>query len=165
MPDNTLAYTTIFPSWSYADVRCRHNSAGHKYVLAYPWGAPRLRAAALSSLPACAPSPLPARNLHPLCSPTAARSRTNAVTLGPLCAAGDFRRFPSGRVAAGRTHPRFSLRRAPSLSSPAGFVLPAVALAPPRFQPSRAVRLISDGRTSRVVALKARAEPCGTLAE
>lgn len=40
----------------YAPSRGIRQPAG-KYVLVYPWGAPRLRAAALSSLPACAPFP------------------------------------------------------------------------------------------------------------
>ena len=62
------------------------------------WGAPRLRAAALSSLPACAPSPLAGRNLLPAFHAPAARPRPNALTL-----------------------------------IPPGFVLPLVALAPPRF--------------------------------
>ena len=62
------------------------------------WGAPRLRAAALSSLPACAPSPLAGRNLLPKFHAPAARPRPYALTL-----------------------------------IPPGFVLPLVALAPPRF--------------------------------
>lgn len=62
------------------------------------WGAPRLRAAALSSLPACAPSPLAGRNLLPTFHAPAARPRPYALTL-----------------------------------IPPGFVLPLVALAPPRF--------------------------------
>lgn len=62
------------------------------------WGAPRLRAAALSSLPACAPSPLAGRNLLPTFLAPAARPRPYALTL-----------------------------------IPPGFVLPLVALAPPRF--------------------------------
>ena len=67
------------------------------------WGAPRLRAAALSSLPACAPSPLAGRNLPLSFNATAARPRPNALTL-----------------------------------IPPGFVLPIVALAPPRFSSARA---------------------------
>ena len=67
------------------------------------WGAPRLRAAALSSLPACAPSPLAGRNLPPLFHAPAARPRPIALTLNPP-----------------------------------GFVLPLVALAPPRFSSARA---------------------------
>lgn len=67
------------------------------------WGAPRLRAAALSSLPACAPSPLAGRNLPHLFHAPAARPRPNALTL-----------------------------------IPPGFVLPLVALAPPRFSTARA---------------------------
>lgn len=67
------------------------------------WGAPRLRAAALSSLPACAPSPLAGRNLLPTFRTPAARPRPYALTL-----------FPPG------------------------FVLPLVALAPPRFSSARA---------------------------
>ena len=67
------------------------------------WGAPRLRAAALSSLPACAPSPLAGRNLPPSFHAPAARPRPCALTL-----------------------------------SPPGFVLPLVALAPPRFSSERA---------------------------
>lgn len=47
------------------------------------WGAPRLWAAALSSLPACAPSPLPARNHLPICFATAAHPRPCALTLNP----------------------------------------------------------------------------------
>ena len=67
------------------------------------WGAPRLRASALSSLPACAPSPLAGRNLLPSFHAPAARPRPNALTL-----------------------------------IPPGFVLPLVALAPPRFSTARA---------------------------
>lgn len=67
------------------------------------WGAPRLRAAALSSLPACAPFPLAGRNLPLSFNATAARPRPNALTL-----------------------------------IPPGFVLPIVALAPPRFSSARA---------------------------
>ena len=67
------------------------------------WGAPRLRAAALSSLPACAPSPLAGRNLLPTFHAPAARPRPYALTL-----------------------------------IPPGFVLPLVALAPPRFSSARA---------------------------
>lgn len=67
------------------------------------WGAPRLRAAALSFLPACAPSPLAGRNLLPTFRTPAARPRPIALTL-----------------------------------IPPGFVLPLVALAPPRFSSARA---------------------------
>ena len=49
-------------------------------------------------------SPSGAQSPSP-CSPSAALPRPNALTLDPLCAAGDFRRFPSGRVAASRTQP------------------------------------------------------------
>lgn len=70
------------------------------------WGAPRLRASALSSRPACAPSPLAGRNLPLLFNAPAARPRPNALTL-----------------------------------IPPGFVLPLVALAPPRFSTARATLL------------------------
>lgn len=78
------------------------------------WGAPRLRAAALSSLPACAPSPLAGRNLPLSFHATAARPRPNALTL-----------------------------------IPPGFVLPVVALAPPRFS------------TARASLIQALSLPCG----
>ena len=68
--------------------RLRSALARFKYVLAYPWGAPRCVAAALSYLPACAPSPLAARNLQPLCSPAAALPRPSDC------------RYPSGRGSA-----------------------------------------------------------------
>lgn len=60
----------------------------------------RLWAAALSSLPACAPSPLPAHNLPRISYATAAHPRTNALTLSPLRLTRDCRRFLSGRAAA-----------------------------------------------------------------
>ena len=67
------------------------------------WGAPRLWAVALSSLPACAPSPLAGRNLLLSFHAPSAHARPNALTLNPP-----------------------------------GFVLPVVALAPPRFPTARA---------------------------
>lgn len=94
------------------------------------WGAPRLRAAALSSLPACAPSPLAGRNLPLLFHAPAARPRPNALTL-----------------------------------IPPGFVLPLVALAPPRFPicagfPPPSLSLPCGARYARPYA-NACPLPCG----
>lgn len=94
------------------------------------WGAPRLRAAALSSLPACAPSPLAGRNLLPSFHAPAARPRPYALTL-----------------------------------IPPGFVLPLVALAPPRFPicagyPHPSLSLPCGARYARPYA-NACPLPCG----
>ena len=94
------------------------------------WGAPRLRAAALSSLPACAPSPLAGRNLLPTFHVPAARPRPYALTL-----------------------------------IPPGFVLPLVALAPPRFPicagfPHPSLSLPCGARYARPYA-NACPLPCG----
>lgn len=104
MRDKTFACTPAGPTF---DV-CRpfdgrqNRRAGNMYR-SCRWGAPRLRASALSSLPACAPSPLAGRNLHLSFHTPDARPRPNALTL-----------------------------------IPPGFVLPVVALAPPRFSNARA---------------------------
>lgn len=115
MRDKTFACTPAGPTF---DV-CRpfdgrqNRRAGNMYRSSR-WGAPRLRAAALSSLPACAPSPLAGRNLHLSFHAPAARPRPNALTL-----------------------------------IPPGFVLPVVALAPPRFS------------TARASLIQALSLPCG----
>ena len=104
MRDKTFACTPAGPTF---DV-CRpfdgrqNRRAGNMYRSSR-WGAPRLRAAALSSLTACAPSPLAGRNLPLSFHAPAARPRPYALTL-----------------------------------IPPGFVLPVVALAPPRFSSARA---------------------------
>lgn len=81
------------------DVRCPPQWCALNMYRRGRGGAPRLWAAALSSLPACAPTPIPARNLQPLCSPTAAHPRTSALTLCPLRLSRDCRRFLFGRAA------------------------------------------------------------------
>lgn len=132
------------------NVRCPAQSARAIYVLAYPWGAPRLRAVAFSSLPACPPSPLAAVNLLPTCNATTARARTNALTLIPR------------RLACGFQLPI----RSPAARSPRSALLIAarVPLFPARrgscFLRSRSHRhvanahapyvQVSDGRASRV---------------
>ena len=135
-------------------------------------GAPCLRAAALSSLPACAPSPLAARNLPRSSFAPAARARTCALTLCALRLARDVRGFLFGRPAArsplssllacGAPPPLFPplggrapLRsRSPrhAIPSPRGSRSSAVALAPPRSPPLAVRRapimsrlLIADG--------------------
>lgn len=91
------------------------------------WGAPRLRAAALASLPACAPSPLAGRNLLPSFHAPAARPRPYALTLIPpgfvlpLVALAP-PRFP---ICAGFPHPSLSLPCGASLRSPLRKRLPA----------------------------------------
>lgn len=82
----------------FAARRGRQNRRAGNMYRSSRWGAPRLRASALSCRPACAPSPLAGRNLLPSFLAAAARPRPNALTL-----------------------------------IPPGFVLPVVALAPPRF--------------------------------
>ena len=68
--------------------------------------------------------------------------RTNALTLCPLWLALDFgASYPVAPLFA-RHFQRFPLRRAPSLSLSPGFVLPVVALAPPRSPRTRAVSVI-----------------------
>lgn len=96
-----------------------------KYVLANPWGAPRLRAAALSSLPACAPFPQRRAISHafPLHPPPAlgrvAAASYSGAALGARCARARWhlRRLPSPRGSCSlRSHsPRHASRRAPNL--------------------------------------------------
>ena len=115
----------------YAPSRGIRQPAG-KFVLAYPWGAPRLRAAALSSLPACAPFPQ-RRAIYRAFPCTRRPPSAECANARRTMSAGDFRGFLFGRPAA-RAHSAASLlRRSPSRIIPPGFVLPAVALAPPRF--------------------------------
>lgn len=83
-----------------SDVRCPPHWCALNMFCGGRWGAPRLWAAALSSLPACAPSPLPAHNLPRLSYTTAAHPRTSALTLSPLRLTRDCRRFLFGRAAA-----------------------------------------------------------------
>lgn len=121
-----------------------------KYVLAYPWGALRLRAAATLSLPACLPSPLPAGNHLLFPSAPAARPQPCALTLCAMRLSRDFGASYSGAPLLVRRFPRFSLRRATSFPSRRGS----------RFLRSRSHRhasnasppyvLISVGRVSRV---------------
>lgn len=117
-------------------VRCRPICVRTKYVLAYPWGAPRLHAAALSSLPACGlVSPADPAISLPLSTPTAACPRPSALTLN----ASARRTIPPLPIRLRRCPPgtprSWHRRQAATLSLPPGFVLPAVALAPPRFHP------------------------------
>ena len=153
------------------DVRCPAQSARAKYVLAYPWGAPRLRAVAFHSFPACPPSPLAAVNLLPPCNAATARAWTNVLTLNPRWLACGFRlpirsaaaRSPLSSLLIAARVPLFPTRRglrslrsrAPrhAISHPPGFALPAVARAPPRNPRTRAVRT-SFRRSSVAGAVK-----------
>ena len=92
--------------------RARSMSARHPrgiYVLAYPWGAPRLLAAALASCPAWSPFPHCGRPISfafPLLPPPAlGRVRTL------LRLASDFGASYPGAPLLARRVPRFSLRR------------------------------------------------------
>lgn len=114
----------------FAAHRGRQNRRAGNMYRSSRWGAPRLRASALSCRPACAPSPLAGRNLLPSFLAAAARPRPNALTL-----------------------------------IPPGFVLPLVALAPPRFPTARAslihaLSLSCGARFARPYA-NAFLPPCG----
>lgn len=123
------------------------------------WGAPRLRAAAISSLPACAPSPLPARNPPRFPSAAAARPRTCARA---LCCALAIRRFLFGRGAARAQSPAlFVVGALLPFSSPSGFALPAVARAPPRCKHCAPCAYYVSSLTASVVAQAATGKPCG----
>lgn len=98
------------------DVRCPPQWCALNMICGGRGGAPCLRAAALSSLPACAPSPLAARNLPRSSFAPAARRRTCALTLCPLPSL-----LPCGAP--------------PTLSLPSGVALPTVSLPPPRSPP------------------------------
>ena len=93
---------------------------------------------ASGGVPACGLLPS-ARNLlpHPPLP-----GRTNALTLDPLPRAVDFGASYSVAPLPARSTHASSLRRAPSLSLSPGFVLPVVALAPPRYPRTRAVSVI-----------------------
>lgn len=111
-------------------VLCRPVSRAGNMFRSSRWGATRLRAAALSSLPACAPSPLTARNLQPNIYAPAARPRPCALTLIAFCNAPPMRTacyaFPRYlqslslavvRSLRSRTLQRFPSPRARSLRS------------------------------------------------
>lgn len=146
------------------DVRCPPQWCALNMYCGGRWGAPCLRAAATSSLPACAPSPLAARNLPRSSFAPAARARTCALTLRPLRLARDVRSFLFGRPAA--RSPLSSLLACgapPALFPPIGVRAPLRSRSPRRaLLLSRcAVRLFCPVCLSRVVTLKARAKPCG----
>lgn len=147
MPDpsevSTLNVRTGHPECiNAADVRCPPHWCALNMFCGGRGGAPRLWAAALSSLPACAPSPLPARNLHRLCCTIAAHPRTSALTLIPLRLACDFRRFLTGRDAA---------------RSPLSTLLSCGA--PPALFPPSGVRA-SCGRARPATLSSSRGAPC-----
>jgi len=111
-------------------VLCRHVSRAVNMFRSSRWGATRLRAAALSPLPACAPSPLTARNQLPYFYAPAARPRPCALTLFAFCYAPHMRTacdaFPRYlhslslavvRSLRSRTLQRFPSPRARSLRS------------------------------------------------
>lgn len=136
--------------WYWADVRCLPKPCRQKNDLYGRWGAPRLRAAAFASIPACLPSPLAASN-HPRFSiPTAARPRPNALTLDTMRATAEtVAPYSVAPLAVAHTQ-RFPLRRASTLSLFAGLVLTAVTLTPPRLNnASPPSERLSIGRTSR----------------
>lgn len=82
---------------------------------------------------ACSPSGYqsPSPSSH-----AAARPRTNALTLSPRRAR-EISGYPSGRRLLARALPLSHCGATQALSLPAGFVLPAVALAPPRSHATR----------------------------
>lgn len=144
------------------DVRCPAQSARAKYVLAYPWGAPRLRAAAFSSIPAFPPAPLSAGNHPRFANATAARARPNVLTLIPLRLACGFRlpiRSPAARsprstlpIAAASLLLALSLAMCAPLRS--AHATPSDALCALRYAPRTPRKppcvQVSDGRASRV---------------
>ena len=107
--------------------------AGRKNTISVSLGRSILAGGGLSSLPACAPSPLAARNLPPAPTAPAARRMAVCANARPSVRASDSAASYSVAALVARALHAFSLRRAPSLSLPPGFVLPLVALAPPRL--------------------------------
>ena len=120
----------------FGGVRCRQKPCRHELHSSLLWGAPRLRAAA--PLPSLLAPLLPFRGAISFAFP---RSRcppsSDCANARPTRRARDSG-LPFRSPGCSRGSPALSLRRAPSLSSSPGFVLPAVALAPPPWHLTRA---------------------------
>lgn len=115
------------------DVRCPPQWCALNMICGGRGGAPCLRAAALSSLPACAPSPIAARNLPRSSFAPAARARTCALTLYPLRLARDVRGFLFGRPAArSPLSSLFACGAPPALFPPLGVRAPLRSRSPRR---------------------------------
>lgn len=96
---------------------------GINYFRLLTWGAPCLRAAALSSLPACSPAPLPARNLLPRGLRTR-RPRSDECGNPRPSAARAISPLPIRSRRCARSTHALSLRRAPLPFPPDGVRAP-----------------------------------------
>lgn len=97
--------------WATFDVA---HIAGRNITFVGSLGRSILAGGGLSSLPACAPSPLAARNLPPAPSAPAARRMAECANARPSVRASDTAASYSVAALVARTHPRFPIAAAPS---------------------------------------------------
>lgn len=118
------------------DVRCPSHFARAEYDLWESLG--RFSLAGGGSLfprGACRLLPSAVKPCNPFPCTPAARARPSALTLNPLRLSRDFGALYSVAPLLVRHFQRFALRHVPTLSLSPEFVLPVVALAPPRKPP------------------------------